>query len=162
MSVSRYLAVALLVPLAFGLSACSRDGESAAADVAPVIGDTAQTLVVHEGPHCGCCGVWREHMEAAGFQVDLRKTHELGAVKADAGVPRRLASCHTAQIGGYYVEGHVPADDIRRLLAESPKAIGLATPGMPQGSPGMETSTPQPYETLLVGLDGSARVFARH
>ncbi|WP_424217861.1 DUF411 domain-containing protein [Thauera humireducens] len=73
-------------------------------------------------------------------------------------MPDKYGSCHTAKVGSYSVEGHIPADDIRRLLSESPKAIGLATPGMPQGSPGMETSTPQPYETLLVGLDGSAAV----
>ena len=87
---------------------------------------------------------------------------DVPAARKALGMPEKYGSCHTAKVGSYSVEGHVPADDIRRLLSESPKAIGLATPGMPQGSPGMETSTPQPYETLLVGLDGSAAVFARH
>ncbi|MFU8896584.1 MAG: hypothetical protein ACNA8J_09370, partial [Gammaproteobacteria bacterium] len=90
MSLIRYLAVALLVPLAFGLSACSRDSGSATlqgADRPPIAAAAAQALVVHEGPHCGCCGLWREHMEAAGFDVDVRKTQELGAMQAAAGMP---------------------------------------------------------------------------
>ena len=167
MNQTRYLAVALLVPLAFGLSACSRDSGAAAADgtgLHPAADAAAKTLVVHEGPHCGCCGQWREHMEAAGFNVELSKTHELGAVKAAAGVPRRLASCHTAQIGGYYVEGHVPAEEVQRLLAERPAAWGLAVAGMPAGAPGMEMpdGRVQPYEVLLVKADGSTEVFARY
>lgn len=167
MSVTRYLAIVLLAPVAFGLSACSRDSGSAVADkpgLPPVADVAAQTLVVHEGPRCGCCGLWREHMEAAGFNVDLRKTHELGAMKAHAGVPRRLASCHTAQVGGYYIEGHVPAEEVRRLLIERPAAWGLAVAGMPAGAPGMEMpdGSVQPYEVLLVKADGSTEVFARY
>ncbi len=77
-------------------------------------------------------------------------------------MPDRVGSCHTAKVGGYAIEGHVPAADVRRLLKEKPKAIGLAAPGMPQGSPGMETATPVPYDTLLVQADGSARIFASH
>ncbi|MFU8821037.1 MAG: DUF411 domain-containing protein [Gammaproteobacteria bacterium] len=119
---------------------------------------------MHEGPHCGCCGKWRDHMESAGFDVDLRQTHELGAVKAAAGVPRRLASCHTAQIDGYFVEGHVPAAEVKRLLTERPEAWGLAVTGMPAGAPGMELpdGTVQPYEVLLVMADGSTTVFASY
>lgn len=165
MSVIRYLAVALLAPLAIGLSACSRDSGTAAADgtVLPPVA-AAQTMVVHEGPQCGCCGLWREHMEAAGFNVDVQRTHELGAVKAAAGVPRRLASCHTAQVGGYYIEGHVPAEEVRRLLMERPEAWGLAVAGMPAGAPGMEMpdGRVQPYEVLLVMADGSTEVFASY
>lgn len=167
MNKTRYLAVALLAPLAFALSACSRDSGSAAAvgpGLPPIANVAAQTLVVHEGPHCGCCGMWREHMEAAGFNVDLRQTHELGAIKATAGVPRRLASCHTAQIGGYYIEGHVPAEEVQRLLTERPEAWGLAVAGMPAGAPGMEMpdGSVQPYEVLLVMADGSTEIFARY
>jgi hypothetical protein len=167
MRVTRYLGAALLMPLAFGLSACSRDSGSAMADGAglpPVAAAAAQTLVVHEGLHCGCCGLWREHMEAAGFNVDVRKTQELSAVKAAAGVPRRLASCHTAQIDGYFVEGHVPAAEVQRLLTERPEAWGLAVAGMPAGSPGMEMpdGSVQPYDVLLVLADGSTKVFASY
>lgn len=167
MDKTRYLAIAWLAPLAFGLSACSRDSGTAAADgtaLPPAAEDAAKTLVVHEGPHCGCCGQWREHMEAAGFNVELRQTQELGAVKAAVGVPRRLASCHTAQIGGYYVEGHVPAAEVQRLLAVRPEAWGLAVAGMPTGAPGMEMpdGSVQPYEVLLVKADGSTQVFARY
>jgi hypothetical protein len=167
MSKTRYLAVAMLAPLALGLSACSRDGSSATASgpgLPPVADVAAQTLVVHEGAHCGCCGLWREHMEAAGFTVEVRKTQELGAVKAAAGVPRRLASCHTAQIGGYFVEGHVPAAEVQRLLTERPEAWGLAVAGMPAGAPGMEMpdGSVQPYDVLLVMADGSTKVFASY
>lgn len=167
MTVTRYLAVFLLAPVALGLSACSRDSDSAVADqpdLPPVTDIAAQTLVVHEGPRCGCCGKWREHMETAGFDVELRKTDELGTVKAQAGVPRRLASCHTAQIGGYYIEGHVPAEEVQRLLIERPAAWGLAVTGMPAGSPGMEMpdGSVQPYEVLLVKADGSTEVFAKY
>lgn len=94
----------------------------------------------------------------------MRKTQELGAVKATAGVPRRLASCHTAQIGGYFVEGHVPAEEVQRLLTERPEAWGLAVAGMPAGAPGMEMpdGRVQPYEVLLVMADGSTTVFASY
>lgn len=164
---TRFTAVVLLAPLAFGLSACSRDSGPAVADgpgLPPVAASAAQTLVVREGPHCGCCGVWREHMQAAGFNVEARKTHELGAVKVAAGVPRPLASCHTAQIDGYFIEGHVPAAEVQRLLAERPEAWGLAVAGMPAGAPGMEMpdGSVQPYEVLLVMADGSTQVFARY
>lgn len=167
MSITRKVAVTLLVPMAFGLSACGRDGGRAAADGSgppPVAEAAARTLLVHEGPHCGCCGKWRDHMESAGFNVDLRQTHELGAVKAAAGVPRRLASCHTARIDGYFVEGHVPAAEVKRLLSERPDAWGLAVAGMPAGAPGMELpdGSVQPYEVLLVMADGSTTVFATY
>jgi len=117
---------------------------------------------VYKSAYCGCCGKWVEHLRKNGFDVVTKDVDDVPAARKALGMPEKYGSCHTAKVGSYSVEGHVPADDIRRLLAESPKAIGLATPGMPQGSPGMETSTPQPYETLLVGLDGSAAVFARH
>jgi hypothetical protein len=167
MNLTRYLLATLLVLLALSLSACSRDSRSAVADgpgLPPVAAAALQTLVVHEGPHCGCCGLWREHMQAAGFDVEVRKTQELGAVKAAAGVPRRLASCHTAHIGGYFIEGHVPVEEVRRLLTERPEAWGLAVAGMPAGAPGMEMpdGSVQPYEVLLVKADGSTQVFASY
>lgn len=101
-------------------------------------------------------------MERSGFKVNAHNVKDVPAARKNLGMPDRLGSCHTAKVGGYVIEGHVPAADVQRLLKEKPKAIGLAAPGMPQGSPGMETTTPAPYETLLVLTDGSARVFARH
>ena len=117
---------------------------------------------VFKSPYCGCCDKWAEHLRQHGFKVIARNVDDVTATRKALGMPERYGSCHTAKVGQYLVEGHVPAADIRRLLAQAPKAIGLAAPGMPQGSPGMESPTPQAYDTLLVQSDGSARVFARH
>lgn len=127
-------------------------------------GPTQSTLVVHKSPTCGCCLAWADQMQAAGFEVELRDVDDVAPIKQALGVPASSASCHTAEVGGYFIEGHVPADDIRRLLEERPGARGLAVPGMPVGSPGMEVSSGarQPYEVLLVRRDGSTAVFARH
>lgn len=122
----------------------------------------AERVEVFKSPACGCCAKWVEHMQKNGFAVVSRDVGDVPAARQALGMPERFASCHTARVGAYVVEGHVPADDVRRLLGEKPKAIGLAAPGMPQGSPGMESPRPQPYETLLVGADGSATVFAKH
>lgn len=150
----------------FGLSACARQTPppaSTAASPSPAA-DMLTTLVVHKSPYCGCCGLWVEHMERAGFDVEVREVDNLGPIKQALGVPAGAGSCHTAEIGGYFVEGHVPAQDVKRLLAERPAARGLAAPGMPLGSPGMETpdGRAQPYEVLLIAHDGSATVHARH
>jgi len=104
-------------------------------------------------PNCGCCGGWVAHMEAAGFAVDVVETDDLEPLRKQVGVPTGKASCHTAQVDGYFVEGLVPADDVKRLLREHPSARGITAPGMPMGSPGMEVSsgaTPT-YTVLLVG-----------
>jgi hypothetical protein len=97
-----------------------------------------------------------------GFEVKAHDVEDVPAVRQKLGMPDRLGSCHTAKIGGYVVEGHVPAGDIQRLLKEKPKALGLSVPSMPPGSPGMESSKPMPYQTLLVQSDGSTRVFVQH
>lgn len=123
---------------------------------------SATQIEVFKSPYCGCCEKWVEHMERSGFKVSAHNVNDVPAARKNLGMPDRFGSCHTAKIGGYVVEGHVPAADIQRLLKEKPKAIGLAAPGMPQGSPGMETATPVPYETLLIQADGSARLFAKH
>jgi len=122
----------------------------------------ATQVEVFKSPHCGCCGKWIEHLQQNGFQVSTREVNDVPAARKKLGMPDRLGSCHTARIGDYVIEGHVPAADIQRLLKEKPKALGLAVPSMPPGSPGMETAKPVPYETLLVQADGSTRVFARH
>lgn len=123
---------------------------------------SATQIEVFKSPYCGCCEKWVEHMEKNGFKVSAHNVNDVPAARKNLGMPDRFGSCHTAKVGGYVVEGHVPAADIQRLLKEKPKAIGLAAPGMPQGSPGMETATPVPYETLLIQADGSARLFAKH
>ena len=140
---------------------------AAQATPAPTPASTAATLplaVVHKSPTCGCCHLWVEHMRNAGFQVEVRDVDNLDPVKTRVGVPVGKGSCHTAEVGGYFVEGHVPANDVKRLLAEKPAAKGLVLPGMPAGSPGMELpdGTSQPYTVELVGRDGTTSAFARH
>jgi hypothetical protein len=109
------------------------------------------TMTVYNDPNCGCCSGWIEHLRKAGFAVTAINTARLNAVKTRLGVPSDLAACHTAEIAGYIVEGHVPASAIDRLLAEKPRATGLAVPGMPIGSPGMEGGTPEAYDVVLFG-----------
>lgn len=120
-------------------------------------------VTVYKTAGCGCCGAWVEHLQAAGFQTQVHDVADLAAVKARLGVPRALGSCHTATVGGYVIEGHVPAADIRRLLAQRPAATGLAVPGMPVGSPGMEQGEARdPYRVLLLGAEVAPVVFAEH
>jgi hypothetical protein len=121
-------------------------------------------MIVHKSATCGCCAAWVEHVQKAGFEVEVRNEENLFAVKEKLGVPLDRASCHTAEIGGYFVEGHVPADDIKRLLKEKPQAKGLALAGMPVGSPGMEVPGMQaePYGVELVDATGNTSVFANH
>ncbi|WP_262267478.1 DUF411 domain-containing protein [Microvirga yunnanensis] len=120
-------------------------------------------VVVTKDPNCGCCGGWVEHMKAAGFPVEVVTTPQVNWVKVRLGVPDALASCHTAEVGGYVIEGHVPADAVKRLLAEKPQAKGLAVPGMPVGSPGMEVKGVEndTYEVVLFGPSGQT-TFARY
>lgn len=121
-------------------------------------------VVVHKSPTCGCCIVWAEHMRKAGFPVELRDETDLGPVKRRAGLPAGKGSCHTAMVAGYFIEGHVPAADVKRLLATKPDAKGLTVPGMPIGSPGMEMpdGRTQPYAVELVKRDGTTEVYSRH
>lgn len=117
---------------------------------------------VYKSPYCGCCGKWVEHLRARGFEVKTHDVTDVPGQRKKLGMPEAYGSCHTAKVGNYLIEGHVPAADVERLLKEKPQAIGLAVPSMPPGSPGMESDRPMPYETLLVRTDGSSRVFARH
>lgn len=109
---------------------------------------------VHKDPDCGCCSGWVQHLQSGGFAVQVEETHALASIRKRLGVPDNLAACHTAEIDGYVIEGHVPAVAIRRLLEERPVAAGLAVPGMPVGSPGMEGGQPQKYAAILFGKDG--------
>ena len=121
------------------------------------------SILVYKTATCGCCRGWVEHMRQAGFAVDARDLPgnvELMGIKVDAGVPGELATCHTALIDGYVVEGHVPAEQVKRLLAERPAVAGIAVPGMPVGAPGMEGPNAQPYQVLSWKADGTRAVFA--
>jgi len=123
----------------------------------------ATAVEVFKSPNCGCCGGWIKQMQKNGFEVTTHNVSDVPAERKKLGMPDRLASCHTAHIGSYIIEGHVPVADIERLLKEKPKALGLAVPGMVAGSPGMESDDPpEHYDTLLVQTDGTTRIFARH
>ena len=123
----------------------------------------AATLLVTKSIACGCCAEWVEHMKKAGFAVQVREVDDTGPTGRRLGVPDELRSCHTSQIGGYVIEGHVPAADIKRLLATKPKAVGIAAPGMPMGSPGMDRmGLKQPYQVILFTKAGTTKVFASH
>ncbi len=134
----------------------------ASALASTVMAQTRPQLEIWKDPDCGCCKDWVTHLQANGFQV---KVHDSGntAARTRLGVPEKLGSCHTALVGGYVIEGHVPARDIQRLLKERPKAVGLAVPGMPVGSPGMDAAVyggrKDPYDVLLILADRSTRVF---
>ena len=119
-------------------------------------------VVVYKSPTCGCCTEWVAHLRRHGFPVRSEDVAELQPVKARHGVPEELQSCHTALVGGYVVEGHVPADLVERLLRERPKVVGLAVPGMPVGSPGMEVpgARAERYRVLTFDRDGKTEVFA--
>jgi hypothetical protein len=119
------------------------------------------TMTVSKDPDCGCCGGWIDYLRQAGVSVDVTETRELDKVRKRLGVPDDLASCHTAEIGGYVIEGHVPYPSIRKLLAEKPRAVGLSVPGMPQSAPGMDVpGASDVYEVVLFGPEGRKR-FAR-
>jgi hypothetical protein len=122
----------------------------------------APLVEVWRSPTCGCCGAWVKHLNENGFATKVNMVEDTSAMRRALGIPEALGSCHTAKVGGYAIEGHVPASDIRRLLAQRPKARGLAAPGMPAGSPGMDLPNSPPYDVVLVASDGKASVFARH
>ncbi len=111
-------------------------------------------VTVHRDPTCGCCSGWVQHLQQAGFATQVLETSDIDAVKRRLGVPDDLAACHTAEVSGYVIEGHVPATALKRFLAENPNVTGLAVPGMPIGSPGMEGGSPERYEVVLFGPSG--------
>ena len=164
----------LVLAAALALAACESPeadvatappAETATAEAVPVAATLpadAPTLTVYKTPTCGCCTAWAEYMGREGFRVETRDLPSLAAVKDSLGVPADLGSCHTGVVEGYVVEGHVPAESVRRMLDERPAARGLAVPGMPIGSPGMEQGDlRQPYDVLLVGEGGEAAVYDR-
>ncbi len=123
-----------------------------------------EAITVLKTSGCACCLGWIKHLKQAGFVIDAKNV-DMGTLvktKLDAGLTAQLAACHTGKLSGYIIEGHVPVREIRRLLAERPNAIGLAVPGMPLGSPGMEADKAEPYKVLLVRKDGSTEIFAQY
>lgn len=118
-------------------------------------------MVVYADPGCGCCGNWVKLMDAAGFQTSVQHTTDMASIKKRYGIPNTLVSCHTALVGGYKVEGHVPADLIKKMLTEKPRIAGLAVGGMVTGSPGMEGPNPQPYDVMSFDAAGKTAVYAR-
>jgi hypothetical protein len=134
---------------------------------APALSDADETasaphVEVFKTPACGCCTKWARHLEENGFDIQITETNDLAKLKRRHGVPDDSHTCHTAVVEGYTIEGHVPAADIQRLLAERPDVTGLVVPGMPQGSPGMESPTPQPYTVFTFDESGRKAVYSRH
>ena len=143
MKTSKFLATALLALAAMGVGA-----------------EPLPEVVMHKDPNCGCCGKWAEHLEASGFNVKTVPERDMQAVKTRLGVPQRLGSCHTAKVGNYVIEGHVPAATIKRLLSEKPAVRGLAAPGMPPASPGMDVpGNKDPYDVIAFDRAGKTRVY---
>ncbi len=143
------------------LAACSPKGTEPTGLKADA--NDAPVMTVYKSPTCGCCGAWVEHMRDAGFTIKVVEEANVAPRKQALGVPSHLGTCHTAIVDGYVIEGHVPAEDIRRLLAERPAARGLAVPGMPIGSPGMEMGDRHdPYQVLVFDETGVATVFSTH
>jgi hypothetical protein len=126
--------------------------------------DKLPSVEVYKNPSCGCCGAWVTHMQKAGFAVTVREVTDLSPLRERLGIPAEHASCHSAKVGGYVLEGHVPADDVKRLLREKPQALGLAVPAMPLGAPGMEVppEQAQSYATLLLKRNAPAQIYVRH
>jgi len=120
------------------------------------------TITVYKDPSCGCCKMWIEHLVKNGYRVDAKDTPNMTEIKRTLGVPEALTACHTAVVNGYLIEGHVPAADIDRLLAQKPRVAGVAVPGMPAGSPGMEGMGTQRYQVLTFDKNGKTKVFASH
>ncbi|MBC8337122.1 MAG: DUF411 domain-containing protein [Alphaproteobacteria bacterium] len=122
----------------------------------------AAEITVYKSPSCGCCKKWVSHMEKNGHSVKTLNFEDMDPIKKMAAIPEKFQSCHTAIVDGYVVEGHVPAKDVERLLKERPKARGIAVPGMPAGSPGMEQGEAERYEVLLFNTDGSSTIYSKH
>lgn len=153
------LAALILIPAACSSPRGSAAPDTPAATAASASGDSA-TLVVYKTATCPCCNAWVDYMRGNGFQVVTHDVSDLDAVKQKHEIPEDLQSCHTTEVGGYFVEGHVPADLVRRLLAERPSIAGITVPGMPVGSPGMEVGPPEPYDILSVDSAGRTAMFA--
>jgi len=138
-------------------------GATAFIAIPALAANTLPPVEVFKNPSCGCCGAWVDHLKAAGFDVKVTMVDDTSVARRKYGLPDKFGSCHTAVVAGYVVEGHVPAADVKKLLAMKPQAIGIAVPGMPAGSPGMEMGARKdPYQVLLVDKQGRERVFSSY
>ena len=156
MRISRFtFAVSTVAVLALGLGVAAQQKAATPA---------ATRVTVYKTSSCGCCRLWVDHMKASGFDVQAMdvSSADVRAVSKAAGLKDEDTSCHTAKIGNYTVEGHVPAADIKRMLQEKPAIAGLSAPGMPQGSPGMEQGVKEPYDVIAFKKDGTSTVYAKH
>ncbi|MGK7889180.1 MAG: DUF411 domain-containing protein [Leptolyngbyaceae cyanobacterium] len=145
------------------LVGCANPSMALTETTRPTRAVVGQELVVFRSPTCGCCGKWIEHMQSAGFTIKDEITSDMAGVKQRYGIPEELRTCHTAIAGNYIIEGHVPAEDVQRLLTETPAIAGIATPGMPIGSPGMESGNHiDPYTVVAFTVDGPLSRFASH
>ena len=160
---SPFITYAFLTTLALGLlslTACSEQSANLNATATPT-----KAITVYKSPTCACCTTWEEHLTMEGFKVTSEKRHDMTQIKKNHGVKRNLTSCHTAIIEGYVIEGHVPASDIRKLLAQRPKGVvGLTAPGMPQKSPGMQPHGKEPkgYDVLSFDKNGKTELFTSY
>jgi len=127
-----------------------------------IVENTVKQVTVYKSANCGCCIKWNDYLRKSNYQVTAYNSERLVDYKASVGVPVQLQSCHTALIGGYVIEGHVPLREIERLLNEKPDAVGLSVPGMVSGSPGMESGRYDPYDVVLFYKDGRTEVFASY
>jgi hypothetical protein len=153
--------------LSLAVGACAEEAAPPSAQADKPVAEASAAVLpkvsVHKNASCGCCGAWAEHMKKHGFEVTTHNVDNLGPIKERVGVPHGMGSCHTAEVGGYFIEGHVPAEQVKRLLADKPKAKGLTVPAMPIGSPGMESGNRvDPYKVHLVHEDGTTSVYAEY
>ena len=147
------LAVIASAGIAYGVAAQQK---------APAAAAALPKVTVYKTSSCGCCKLWVDHMNANGFVATVKDMDDVNPIKRQHAIAEPLWSCHTGIVGGYVIEGHVPAADIKRLLKEKPAIAGLSAPGMPQGSPGMEQGTKEPYDVIAFTKDGRSTVFAKH
>ena len=155
MKLSRWIPLGLAAALMVSLGAASTEHRAGAGPAA------VSVVTVYKSPTCGCCRKWVEYLQANGFEVKVVDMDDLTEIKAASGVPKSLQTCHTAVVEGYVVEGHVPIEALRSLLHDRPKVAGIAVPGMPVGSPGMNGSPAQHYDVIAWGKTGKTSVFAK-
>ena len=157
-----FATLSLVAAAVFAVSGCQSQAHDASD--ASLASQALPAMMVYKSPTCGCCSKWVAYLEEAGMEVKTTDVEDMGAIKERFGVPGKLSSCHTGIVGGYVVEGHVPIEDIQRLLAERPNAVGITAPGMPVGSPGMEVEgrPADKYDVILFDASGNQEVYASH
>lgn len=155
MKLSGWIPLALAATVAVSIGAASNEHQAAPGSAA------VSVVTVYKSPSCGCCGKWVDYLRANGFEVKVVDIVDLSEIKSASGVPKALQTCHTAVVEGYVVEGHVPVDALRTLLHDRPKVAGIAVPGMPTGSPGMDGAPAQHYDVVAWDKTGKTSVYAK-